>query len=754
MKAVASAPAPATAPTSQPSSAPAKKAVPDKLVQAAKSLVTVHYYFKKDLAEEAGRNSWPSFRARMYERYVDDKITLDASGLVIAPGRVLVYDNGLESRFIERIEIRTADGKTFAATREKLLENCSGEILRVEGDLPAPTFKPVEKIDLSTTLRAAGLMMDDDRWYVDYNSLSPLTVYGSAGNFYFSSPGKPPAAGHVEIADTADSNLVQLIADSDGNPVGACVDAMLDARQDEVVWKGADLLASPGLSADELAKKQTALHDKLLKSVFELRMKFRPAAPDERDADGLAGKEIPLYCFAISDKQAVIPQLVSRRIAAKIESIDVKFDQASRSRCRFVGAFAEFGASVIELENGTFPGFIPVAKADPVAIKPLWAATPRERNGKTDVDLTVNRLVGKKRGYRNHFNWQTARVLPQGALLLTLDGQLAGLNVLQRVENEEQRSLEKADDRSAQSATGPVSRIFTAGELAAALADPAVALDAKIKSLPKNLAKRRHWLGVEFVGMNKDLAEQMKVQGHTKDGSVGFLVSAVYPGSPAEKMGLHVGDVLLSLKVEGQPYPVDLASNKAARAGGDDEDDTEVGPAPRTWKSRDNFITKLLDTLADNTKVQVTYFDCKADPDKCIVTRTFVSQTAPPDYDSADKWKNRKIGLTVKDLTYELRTALNLKDADSGVVVANVESGTPGSLARIWPNEIITRLDEQLVTSARGLRDAIAAAKSAGKDKVRLTILRLGKTRFADLTVKDYNAADDEDLEPTSAPAK
>ena len=49
--------------------------------------------------------------------------------------------------------------------------------------------------------------------------------------------------------------------------------------------------------------------------------------------------------------------------------------------------------------------------------------------------------------------------------------------------------------------------------------------------------------------------------------------------------------------------------------------------------------------------------------------------------------------------------------------------------------------------TAKGLCDFIAAAKKAGKDKVRLTILRLGKTRFADLTVKAYDAADDEGLD-------
>ena len=68
-------------------------------------------------------------------------------------------------------------------------------------------------------------------------------------------------------------------------------------------------------------------------------------------------------------------------------------------------------------------------------------------------------------------------------------------------------------------------------------------------------------------------------------------------------------------------------------------------------------------------------------------------------------------------------------------------------VAKIFPNEIITRLNDKPLASARAMRDQIAAAKRAGKKKVRLTVLRLGKTRFADLAVGEYDAKDDEGLD-------
>ncbi|KKL65134.1 hypothetical protein LCGC14_2157970, partial [marine sediment metagenome] len=65
-------------------------------------------------------------------------------------------------------------------------------------------------------------------------------------------------------------------------------------------------------------------------------------------------------------------------------------------------------------------------------------------------------------------------------------------------------------------------------------------------------------------------------------------------------MGVAVGDVLLAMRVEGQPYPVELKASlvQSARgygryygAGG------ASGPARRIWKNRANFLTKVLDAI-------------------------------------------------------------------------------------------------------------------------------------------------------------
>ena len=269
----------------------------------------------------------------------------------------------------------------------------------------------------------------------------------------------------------------------------------------------------------------------------------------------------------------------------------------------------------------------------------------------------------------------------------------------------------------------------------------------------KTLAKRRPWLGVEFVPITPKLAEMLKVETPTRDGQIGFFINAIYDQSPAEKLKLQVGDILLKIKGPAMPYPLEL-NGRFARdndyygsrwyyGGGDEEGE---GPLEATWKNRKNFLTQALDAIGVGKTVRITYYHTTGEGKGETKTIDYKIELAPPDQDSAARWKNRKLGLTVKNVTYEVRYALGLKDT-TGVLVAKVESGSPTLIAKIYPNEIITRLDDKPITSVRQMRDMIAAAKKAGREKVRVTVLRLGKTRQADLSIEEYNPADDEGLD-------
>jgi S1-C subfamily serine protease len=136
----------------------------------------------------------------------------------------------------------------------------------------------------------------------------------------------------------------------------------------------------------------------------------------------------------------------------------------------------------------------------------------------------------------------------------------------------------------------------------------------------------------------------------------------------------------------------------------------------------------LLMTIGEGETIKLTWLHEGEE-----VTRDYTIELAPPDFMSAKKYKNKEIGLTVKDMTYEVRTALRLPDDKAAVVVAKIEPGSPAEVARIEPFELIAAVDGQPVGSAQEFEERIKAALAAGRTKLRLTIEYLGKSRLADL---------------------
>jgi S1-C subfamily serine protease len=151
-------------------------------------------------------------------------------------------------------------------------------------------------------------------------------------------------------------------------------------------------------------------------------------------------------------------------------------------------------------------------------------------------------------------------------------------------------------------------------------------------------------------------------------------------------------------------------------------------PRRRPWPSRANYLTSLLADIGRDATVKLIYIHGAE-----TVEKEFAIQQAPRDAISAAKYKNEKLGLTVKDVTYEVRAALRLKAEEPAVVVTKVEQGTPAALARINTFELIRAVDGASVDSVETLEKLIAEAQKAQKESIRVTVEWMGKTRLADL---------------------
>jgi S1-C subfamily serine protease len=262
--------------------------------------------------------------------------------------------------------------------------------------------------------------------------------------------------------------------------------------------------------------------------------------------------------------------------------------------------------------------------------------------------------------------------------------------------------------------------------------------DRYIRHLDKDEQKRRVWLGVEYTAPEKEMIKQMNLREPTQDGRIGVVVNRVYPGSPAAAMGLTEGDILLKITVPGTPWPIELAGDDRDSYGVPDFDEADIPkefaamgyqmPRRRPWPSQDNYLTRLLGEIGPGATVKLSYIHGTG-----LLEKEFTIQQAPRDMLSAAKYKNDKLGLTVKDVTYEVRAALRLTPEEPAIVAVKVEQGTPAALARINTYELIRAVDGVSVDNVGTFEKLIAQAQESKKDSVRVTVEWMGKTRLADL---------------------
>ena len=92
-----------------------------------------------------------------------------------------------------------------------------------------------------------------------------------------------------------------------------------------------------------------------------------------------------------------------------------------------------------------------------------------------------------------------------------------------------------------------------------------------------------------------------------------------------------------------------------------------------------------------------------------------------------------QIGVSIQNITDELRQAFNLKNGQQGVLVTGVGDNTPAKRAGLRSGDIITSVDGANTNSVNRLRSQIGI-KSIG-DKVKLTVLREGRSKKFNMDV-------------------
>ncbi len=233
------------------------------------------------------------------------------------------------------------------------------------------------------------------------------------------------------------------------------------------------------------------------------------------------------------------------------------------------------------------------------------------------------------------------------------------------------------------------------GNVGIGFAIPSNLVNEIVTDLEDNGVVERGWLGVHIQGIDEDLAQGLGL--HDTKGAV---VAEVSDDSPAAKAGFERGDVIL--KYDGKPVArvTDLTRMVA---------DTKAGNTADVVVWRDNAEKTL--------KVEIGRM-----PNEDQV----VAKAEQP----GEPANTPKLGVMLAKLTPEARQQLNLPESAEGVVVTDVQPGSPAAEKGLQPGDVIVEADRKQVTDPKAVADAVRAAADRGDGTILLLVKREGQDRF------------------------
>jgi serine protease Do len=201
----------------------------------------------------------------------------------------------------------------------------------------------------------------------------------------------------------------------------------------------------------------------------------------------------------------------------------------------------------------------------------------------------------------------------------------------------------------------------------------------------------RGWLGVSIQEVTPELAKSFSL-----DKNKGALVAEVFKASPAEKAGIEQGDIILQFNGK------DIAESKEL---------------PRMMAA-----TPVGDTVALKVLRNGKTITCQVDAGE-MQEKEVASLDTP----------RESLGLIVQNITPDIAQELGLEKA-GGVVVANVEPGSPASDVGIQPGDVIQGVNRKPV---KDVDDFVAKIDKAGKQENVLLLIKRGNNNlYAALTLK------------------
>lgn len=222
-------------------------------------------------------------------------------------------------------------------------------------------------------------------------------------------------------------------------------------------------------------------------------------------------------------------------------------------------------------------------------------------------------------------------------------------------------------------------------------------------AIPSNMAKcivqqlmqdgqvTRGFLGVTLQPIDSDLASFYKLKSPK-----GALVTDVVKGSPAETGGLRQEDIILSYN----------------------------GNTVESISTFRNYVS----LMAPGSKLKLRINRDGSEKNLTVIIAVL------PDEISSIEHPIQKLGLNVENLTAELAQKLSYFDS-KGVVVTQVEPGSPAAEASLRPGSLILAVNRRKVTTVEEFNESVQEAEKEGR--VLLMVRQGDVVRFVALYFED-----------------
>ena len=196
----------------------------------------------------------------------------------------------------------------------------------------------------------------------------------------------------------------------------------------------------------------------------------------------------------------------------------------------------------------------------------------------------------------------------------------------------------------------------------------------------------RGWMGISVQDVSEDISKNLKL----KDKS-GALISEVFKGDTADKAGLQPGDVVI--EVNGTMIK-----------------DTH----------------QLLIVIAGFHVGEKVNVKVVRDGQEKVFQVTVTERKDRPEVAMEQGGKKEEFGMTVQDITPQIARQLNIPKS-KGVIVTEVEEGSPADEVGIQPRDIILQINKTDIHSVKEYQKEIT--KQSAKNSLMLLIKR-GKSTF------------------------